>query len=530
MTAAGTPAAGPPAGPPAAELIAAGFELENADAPLLHHGINLADIAHVLDLGCAGVIPPDAARRILALLLETLQIPADEFPYDPAHGEPYNSRERYFVDRIGDVAGWLHAGRPRREALRIAFRLCLRAALVDLIEAAAELAGELGVVAKAHAGTLMADQTYLQHAQPSTFGHYVLSFAYPVLREGRRLDEALAWTDASPGGAGCVNGSRLRSDRANVARLLGFRAIAEHTRDAMWQTDGLFDMVGAATGLLVTQSKLAEDLEIWASQEFDYVTLADGYSRASVLMPQKRNPYALSIIRGAAGTLIGRLTGLLAVAKTPSARSDNLIFAYGEVPRALELALRTTRLTTGVVRTLTVNAARMSEVLGLGFSQATDLAEYIMAECGIDYRTAYRVVGHAVREASAAGLRGVDIDGSMLDRAAIAVTGRVLQLTGHDLSAVLDPGQIVQSRTALGGAAPGEVIRMAADIRLRATELATGSRRWREAYRQAEDTLIATARRCAEADDGRDLRGAARAAPASSGQPVKLQARERRKR
>jgi len=88
-------------------------------------------------------------------------------------------------------------------------------------------------------------------------------------------------------------------------------------------------MVGAAAGLMVTQSKLAEDLEIWASQEFDYVTLADGYSRASVLMPQKRNPYALSILRGAAGSLIGRLSGLLAVAKTPSARSDNLIFAYG---------------------------------------------------------------------------------------------------------------------------------------------------------------------------------------------------------
>jgi argininosuccinate lyase len=489
--------AGPPSGPPAAELIAAGFELENADAPLLHHGINLADIAHVLDLQLAGVIPPDAARRMLGLLLETLQIPAEQFPYQPEYGEPYNSRERYFAGRAGDVAGWLHAGRPRREAMRIAFRLHLRDALVDLIEAAADLAAELGAVSAAHAGTLMADQTYLQHAQPSTFGHYLLSFAFPVLREGRRLDEALAWTDASPGGAGCVNGTRLRSDRANVARLLGFRGIAEHTRDAMWQTDGLFDMIGAATGLLVTQSKLAEDLEIWASQEFDYVTLADAYSRASVLMPQKRNPYALSIIRGAAGTMIGRLTGLLAVAKTPSARSDNLIFAYGEVPRSLGLALRTTRLSQGVVRTLEVNSGRMSAVLQAGFSQATDIAEYIMQACGIDYRTAYRVVGHAVREASAAGLRGIDIDGPLLDRAAMAVTGRSLHLTGHDLGAVLDPLQIVQSRTGLGGAAPGEVRRMAADVRQQAAGLAAGAGQWRAAYRQAEDALIAAARRCA---------------------------------
>jgi argininosuccinate lyase len=510
--------AGPPAGPPAAELIAAGFALENADAPVLHDGINLADLAHLLDLSSAGVIPPAAARRLLVLVLEAIAIPADEFPYDPAHGEPYNSRERFFADRAGDVAGWLHAGRPRREAIRIAFRLRLRDDLARLAEAAARLAAELAGQARAHATTLMADQTYLQHAQPSTFGHYVLSFAYPVLRAGRRLSEALEWTDASPGGAGCVNGTRLRSDRAHVAALLGFRAIAEHTRDAMWQTDGLFDMVGAAAGLVVTQSELAEDLEIWASQEFDYVTLADSYSRASVLMPQKRNPYALSIIRGAAGTLIGRLTGLLAVAKTPSARSDNLIFAYGEVPRALDLALRTTQLTTGVVRTLTVNAGRMRSVLDAGFSQATDVAEYVMQVCAVDYRTAYRVVGQAVRRASANGLRGTQIDGALLDACAIDLTGRSLGLAGCDLTEVLDPGQIVASRGSLGGAAPAEVTRMAGDVAARAGELAGEARKWRDSYQAAGDALIATARRCVAAASDRDFLDTAGATPGRAGQ------------
>jgi argininosuccinate lyase len=515
---AGAPA-GPPAGPPAEELIAAGFELENADAPLLHHAINLADIAHLLDLGSAGVIPPEATRRLLGLLLETLGVPAEQFPYDPAYGEPYNSRERYFVERVGDVAGWMHAGRPRREALRIAFRLRLRDDLTCLMDAAAGLAAELGRMARAHATTLMADQTYLQHAQPSTFGHYLLSFAFPVLRAGKRLSDALAWTDTSPGGAGCVNGTRLRSDRGHVAALLGFRGIAEHTRDAMWQTDGLFDMVSAAAGLVLTQAKMGEDLEIWASQEFDYVTLADGYSRASVLMPQKRNPYALSIIRGAAGTLIGRLTGLLAVAKTPSARSDNLIFAYGEVPRALDLAIRTTHLSTGTVRTLEVNTGRMRATAYSGFSQATDLAEYIMQACGIDYRTAYRMVGRAVREASAAGLRGVDIDGALLDRVAVEITGRPLGLAGQDLSAVLDPWQIVTSRTALGGAAPGEVTRMAADACAQAASLAAEARRWHDTYARAEVELIETARRCVQARSDQEFTGNACAVPRRVGNP-----------
>ena len=171
MTTGARPAAGPPAGPPAAELIEAGFELENADAPILHRGMNLADLAHLLDLAAAGIIPPDAARRLLELLLEVMDVPASDFPYDPANGEPYNSRERYFVSRAGDMAGWLHAGRPRREAVRVAFRLRLRGDLADLIEAAAALAAELAGRARQHASTLMADQTYLQHAQPSTFGH-----------------------------------------------------------------------------------------------------------------------------------------------------------------------------------------------------------------------------------------------------------------------------------------------------------------------------------------------------------------------
>lgn len=485
----------PPAAGAAPELVEAGYAWENADAPLLHHGLNLADIAHVLDLRARGIIASDPARELLTILLEALDTPAEEFPYDPAHGESYNSRERYFVSRVGDAAGWLHAGRPRREAVRIAVRLHLRGALADLLEATADLATNLAELAGAHTETWMADQTYLQQAQPSTFGHYVLSFAGPVLRDGRRVQEALTWTDASPGGAGCVNGTRLLADRQPLADLLGFPEVIEHTRDAMWQVDGLIDMVSSAASLITNQSKLAEDLEIWASNEFDYVSLADAYSRASVLMPQKRNPYALSIIRGSAGIVTGRLTGLLSVVKTPSARSDNHIFAYGEVPRALDVALRTTRLTAGVVRSLRVNADRMWQELENGFAQATDLAEYVMQSCGIDYRSAYHVVGIAVQTASAEGLRGIDLDGSMLDSAATTVVGHSLGLASHDLHGVLDPRQVVLSRTTRGGAAPAEVARMAAQRASDAQELRDAAHVQRTRFQDAEQRVVAAARR-----------------------------------
>jgi argininosuccinate lyase len=237
--------------------------------------------------------------------------------------------------------------------------------------------------------------------------------------------------------------------------------IIEHTRDAMWQTDGLLSALSSATSLVTTLSKMAEDLEIWSSNEFGYLELAQGHTRTSVMMPQKRNPYALSMVRGEAGVLIGRLTGLFAVSKTPSARSDNLIFAYGEVPRSLELAGKATRLMAGVVGGLRVNAEAMYEALASGFSQSTDLAEFVMQECDVDYRTAYEVVGLTVRRAAAAGLRGSDITGDLLDTSAVELEGRPLGLTGRDLHEVLDPAAIVATRTTPGGGAPDVVRAMA---------------------------------------------------------------------
>ena len=475
---------------PAPELIEAGFALEVADAPLLHWGLNLADIAHVMVLREQAIVPEEAARRLLEVLLEMVRIPAEAFPYDPAFGDPYNSRERYIAERLGDDAGWLHAGRPRREAGRIALRLMLRRQVATLIADSAGFVSAVADIAQANADTFIPDQTYLQQAQPSTFGHYVLTFAFPALRDTERLHAAMEWVNRSPGGAGCVNGSRLAISRDRGAELLGFGGVIEHTRDAMWQTDGLIDLLATAASLLTNMSKLAEDLEIWDSAEFDFVDLAGPFTRASVLMPQKRNPYALSIVRGAAGVLIGRVSGFLSVVKTPSARSDNLIFAYGEVPRALDLACRVTRLMAGVVATLHVNRERMWGSLLGGFSQATDLAEFVMQTCAVDYRTAYQVVGTTVRRAAAEGLRGVDVTGEMLDRAAVEVIGRELGLTGRDLTEVLDPREIVLTRSSAGGAAPDVVREMARSVRERAERTRDDAARALAAIDDVERELV----------------------------------------
>lgn len=483
------PPSGFPTAAPAPELVDGAFALETAYAPALHDGLNLADLAHVLDLRQRGVIPEAAAGELLGALLDIDQIPAEDFPYDPADGEPYNSRERVLVARVGTTAGWLHAGRPRREATRIAFRLHLRNRIAGLVSDVAALGHTLADQAAGTTTLLFPDQTYLQQAQPSTVAHYLLSFAYPVLRDGTRLASTLDWVNRSPGGAGCVNGTRLSADRESLASLLGFDGVIANTRDAMWQTDGLIELSATLASVALTQDSLAEDLEIWASTEFDFVNLGESYTRASVLMPQKRNPYALSMIRGASAVVTGRVAGFLTLQKGPSARSDKLIFAYREIPDTLDLAGRILRLSRGVVATLAFNETRMKAALAGGFSQATDLADHLMTACGLDYRTAYRVVGTAVHRAAAAGLSGVDLRAEDLVAVATELTGVPILLDPAETDAVLDPGAIVATRIATGGAAPKPTHAMIDEVRTAARQLAQLARRRGDAFTTADAAL-----------------------------------------
>ena len=360
---------------PAPELVEAGYALEIGDAPLLHRGLTLADLAHLVELVECGALTRDEAAPVGAVLLKLLDSPAAEFPYDPVYGDAYNSRERELERELGPAAGRLHLGRTRREAGRIAFRLALRDRLLSLHTDVAAFARAVADQATSQASALWADTTYLQPAQPSTFGHYLGGFAEQAVRHLDRIEAAYGLVDVSPGGAGGVGGTRLPLDRGRLAQGLGFGAVGPHTRDAMWSADVLADAVLAAAQAVTTISQLASDLEIFASPAFGYVTLDASLCRASVLMPQKRNPYALPVLRGGAGTLVGRLTGLLATGLTPSARTDNWLYAYGEVAGALDLAGRLVRLGTAVVTGLSVDADVLAEQAVSHFTAAADLAE-----------------------------------------------------------------------------------------------------------------------------------------------------------
>jgi argininosuccinate lyase len=438
---------------PAPELMQSAFRLEINDAPILWPGLSLADLAHVIMLLEVGVVPDAVGARLLEMLLELHQHPLADFPMNPALEDVYSNREDWLKKRDEAAAGWLGAGRPRREPATIAYRLAVRRRLVILAGSLADLCRAITDIAEAHKTTLMPDYTYLQHAQPTTLSHYLLSFVYPMLRDMERLKRCFHQINQSPAGIGNINGSRLPVDRQRLADLLGFDGAITNTRDAMWQVDGPVEVMAMITALLLNLERLAEDLQIWNTSEFNLVELADRHARISLIMPQKKNPYSLAFVRGVAGSMIGKLVSMAAVGKSPSAQVDNRIFVLGELPRSLDVAIDTVRLMAGVMGGLKFNTELMASRASDGYAQATDLAEIIMQAKEINYRTAHRLVGLAIRMTLERGVSSGEIPSEILDEAAREVLGHSLELSADAVSALSDPAEVVATRRCLGGAA-----------------------------------------------------------------------------
>ncbi len=434
---------------PAPELVAAGFALEMAEAPFLHDGFALADLAHALALLDAGVLAPADGAALLAALLEMAAMPADKFPYDAAFGDPWNSRERVLEDLAGPVAGWLWVGRPRREAARVALRIAVRYGVLDAHAALLDLADGYLAQARRHPDSAMSDFTYLQPAQPTTLGYVLAGHAQPVLRHLGRLEDVYAWVNRSPAGAGGTTGTSVPIDRDRLAARLGFAGVIQHARDAMWQADGLVELLAVLASAATEAGQVASDLEIWASPAYGFVDLADGHCRVSALMPQKKNPYALAVVRQAAGAVTGALAGVLSGLRTPTARTDHFLLAPAEVRRALHTFTAGTRLLAAVVRDLAVDAAALAAGAGDPALVLGDVADDLVLAGVCDRRTAHQMLGDAARAAAADDRPVTEADiTAAAGRAGVTLPDPVLASMRELLA---DPPAVLRRRTVTGG-------------------------------------------------------------------------------
>lgn len=442
---------------PARELVGAGFALEVEDAHQLHGPLALSHIVHVLELRDAGVVTPADSERIHGALVQLALSDAAELPYEPGGGDAFDVQETWLIDRLGPGAEWLTAGRARREALRVAYRLLLRERLLDASQATADVVAALVDRAEQLVDAVCPDYSYLQPAQVTTFGHYLLSFAAPHLRHLERFRGAYKLVNRSPTGVGPVAGSRFAFDRTRSARRLGFDGVVAHARDAMWQADQLVDAATAAALALSTSSQLAQDLEIYSSAEFGFVALPDSVCRPSAVMPQKRNPYGLAVVRGLAGRASGLLAGILSMQRTGSARTDNVIFSFSDALRCVDWAARGQALVAVTIHGLEVDRARLEQAARRPDLRATDLAEQIVEELAVDYGTAYRAAAKTIALAD-------DADGDSPGFAELAASALADELgSGHPGAlGVLahEPEELLSARTGVGSPSPESMAAM----------------------------------------------------------------------
>jgi len=478
------------AGAPAEELVGSAFAAELEAQRGLAREMGLADLAHTIALVEGGVIPAAPGGSLLAALLALHDRP-DELTLDPARGDLHTNREAWLAERT-DAAGWLGAGRARREATTVAFHLAVRARLFGLARALVGCGRALVDKGAALRDALAPDYTYLQAAQPTSFGHTLLAAVPGILRDLDRLRGCVGRVDRSPAGCGSANGSSLAQDRRRLADLLGFPAVVDHARDAMWQADLPIECVAVVVAALVNLDRLAEDLLFFSAAEVGFVEIADGHARASKIMPQKKNPYALSYVRAAANRAIGVQAAMAASGRTPSGQIDNRLFAYGDVPRALADAAAAIELCGAIVAGLRFHPGRAAECLARSFTAATDVAEALAVAMGIDFRAAHRIVGAVARQLADSGRAP-----SSLTQADLAAVGA--RIDADTLARALDPAAAVRARRGPGGAAPEAIDALAAAGRIALDEHAA----WHDAAigraAKAERDLIARARELAGA-------------------------------
>jgi argininosuccinate lyase len=410
-----------------------------------------ASRAHTVVLFQAGLLTEEQRDGLLAGLDSLAEDVADgSFVPLVTDEDVHGALERGLIDRVGpDLGGRLRAGRSRNDQVATLFRMWLRDAIRRVAAAALDVVGALATQAAAHPRAIMPGKTHLQSAQPILLAHHLLAHAHPLLRDVDRMVDLDKRTAVSPYGSGALAGTSLGLDPDAIAERLGFAAAADNSIDATAARDFAAEAAFVFAMIGVDLSRLAEDIILWSSTEFGYVTLHDAWSTGSSIMPQKKNPDIAELARGKSGRLIGNVAGLLATLKAqPLAYNRDLQEdkepVFDSVAQ-LELLLPAMA---GLVGSLTFDTTRMAALAPAGYTLATDIAEWLVRQ-GVPFREAHEAAGAAVRVAEQ---RGVGLE-ELTDDELAAVSS---QLT-PEVREVLTIEGSVSSRDARGGTAPNQV-------------------------------------------------------------------------
>jgi argininosuccinate lyase len=351
---------------------------------------------------------------------------------------------------VGEPAARLHTARSRNDQVATDFRLWVRNATHEIDAGLRAFQSALVTRAEEHADSIMPGFTHLQVAQPVTLGHHLMAYYEMTKRDRSRFADCRSRLNQSPLGAAALAGTSFPIDRAATASALGFDGPMANSLDSVSDRDFALEFLTAAAQTALHLSRLAEEMIIWASQPYGFISLPDAWSTGSSIMPQKRNPDAAELVRGHAGRIIGCMNSLMITMKgLPLAYSKDMQDDKPPVFEAYDLLALSIAAMTGMVANVTFNTPRMRDVAGSGFSTATDLADWLVREFGMPFREAHHVTGSVVKSCEARGISLSDI--TVDDLSAINPA-----LAGCNLPDLSIEGS-VNSRTSAGGTAPMRV-------------------------------------------------------------------------
>ncbi|HHU77814.1 MAG TPA: argininosuccinate lyase [Clostridiales bacterium] len=384
------------------------------DWRLYRHDIS-GSIAHARMLGRQGIISKEEAGLICAALEQLLmEIESGSITFSKEAEDIHMNIEALLIQRIGETGKKLHTGRSRNDQVALDTRMYAREETDQILQLLSALQSKLLELAENHTETCMPGYTHLQKAQPVTLAHHIMAYFEMFRRDMERLMDCRKRINVMPLGSGALAGTTYPLDREWVARELGFSGITRNSLDAVSDRDYVIEILGCCSMIMMHMSRFCEELILWSTDEFGFVTMDDSYSTGSSIMPQKKNPDVAELIRGKTGRVYGNLMALLSVMKAlPLAYNKDMQEDKEALFDSLDTVKQCLRVFTGMLYTAGFNAGRMKQGAVSGFANATDAADYLVKK-GLPFRSAHEVIGRLVLHCIKHNISLQDLDLSRL--------------------------------------------------------------------------------------------------------------------
>lgn len=407
-------------------------------------------IAHVAMLGHQEIIPPTTSTAIMGHLLKLQdEWREGKWTWLADQDDVQMTVEAKLIGALGmEIGGRMHTGRSRNDQVPLDSKLYTRGRLNALREKVAKCVDAFLEKAKGREEEVMVAYTHVQQAQPVSVAFWLTHYSAVLLRDLQRLEHAYDTTDMNVLGSGAIAGTSFPIDRRITTALLGFQRVHEHALDATSSRDFMLDVLNTNAVIQTHLSRLAEELILWSSWEFRTITLDDGFAMGSSMMPQKKNPGPLELMRGRTGRMTGYATGGLVLMKgLPSGYNRDFHEEKELLVASLELLLRATEVVPPLIQTTTINTERMEEIAGANFANATELANYIVHKHKQPFRHAHDIVGTLVGKLSRAG-KNFDTD---FATCAAHLREHGIKASDDEIRSVLSPKTVMLSYNSEGG-------------------------------------------------------------------------------